>query len=77
MGRIQDGDYLVGERLEKMLGRNGFKKSQKESFKLEVFYLSFKIFEKSELSKMKYLPCSLRCWITCFSLFLYMFEIFH
>ena len=71
MGRIQDGGYLVGERLAKTLGRNGFKKSQKESFKLGVFYLSFKIFEKSELSKMKYLSCSLRWWMTCcFSLFL-------
>lgn len=53
-----------------MLSRDGFKKSQKESFKLGMFYLAFKIFEKSELSKMKYLPCSLRWWMTsCFSLF--------
>ena len=61
-----------------MLNRDGFKKSQKESFKLGMFYLAFKIFEKSELSKMKYLPRSLRWWMTsCFSLFLYIFEIFY
>ena len=44
MGRIQDGGYLVGERLAKMLGRNGFKKSQKKkalNLKCFIYLLKF------------------------------------